>query len=247
MVKMLRIIKILCLMSFILSLVGCGNSQLTVSSIASPPNTTSGTQIIKVPDKMPANQPQNIANNQANLPKEIKKPGNDPANINNSIDKIKNGLQVAANKTMDTVIVGVDNLGRSDPFKPYQEKSLLFNIPDVPQPPQYDPNSPVANLVKIKVNGLLYNPKGSSAIINVNNEDYLVHKGDMIFDYYIKDITYDKIIIRYGNNSYKAGIGEIIDGSVNINPVERVNRKYAVGGKLPKLPEIKISDPTYLP
>lgn len=127
----------------------------------------------------------------------------------------------------DTVIVDVGSYGRSNPFKPFYEKSLVVGndlyapsqppLMDIPQPPAFNPDSSVAKLLKIKVNGILYDSVRSSAIINIDDNDYMVHKGDKVFDFYIKDISRDKITVRAGNNLYKAGIGEIIEGQVDSN------------------------------
>lgn len=123
----------------------------------------------------------------------------------------------------ESVVVNVSNLGRSNPFRPYSEKSLTINkqipIINVPQPPQLNADPNYTTLFGIKVSGILYDARRPSAIINVDNMDYLVHKGDFLFNFYVSDITFDKIAIKYGNNVYRAGIGEIIEGIVNINPV----------------------------
>lgn len=143
----------------------------------------------------------------------------------------------------ESVVVNVSNLGRSNPFKPYTEKSLIMNqIPviNVPQPPQLNSDPTYTTLFGIKVSGILYDSKRPSAIINVDNADYLVHKGDFLFNFYVNDITYDKVAIKYGNNIYRAGIGEIIEGIVNINPVN--NRSVTGTASNPSL-----SNPVNLP
>ncbi|HBH18268.1 MAG TPA: hypothetical protein DDX14_04910, partial [Cyanobacteria bacterium UBA9579] len=124
--------------------------------------------------------------------------------------------------TEEKVIISINNYGRSNPFKPFHERSLMAGVSDLPSPPMYIPPSPeITNLMSVKVSGILYDPAGSSAIINVDDSDYLVHKGDLIFDYHIKDITVDKVVVKYGSNIYKAGIGEII-GEVNQDPVRGI-------------------------
>ncbi|MDD3014326.1 MAG: hypothetical protein PHC34_11545 [Candidatus Gastranaerophilales bacterium] len=148
----------------------------------------------------------------------------------------------------DTVIINVSNFGRSNPFKPFVEKSLmndsLFQNPqiNVPKPPEYDPDPNFSTLLGIKVSGILYDNTRPSAIINVDNNDYLVHKGDFLFNFYVKDITSDKIAIKYENNIYKAGIGEIIEGIINVNPV-RSKQMFADYKKS----DIKLVNPVNLP
>ena len=168
-------------------------------------------------------------------------------------DPLKKLVDEAMNDKEKTVTIKTDSLGRTNPFKPYEEnvtvKSTVERPPDVPPPPEYNPDSPVVKMMKIKVNGILYNSKGSSSIINIDGSDYLVHKGDTLFGYYIKDITSDKIAIAYGNNVYKAGIGEIIDGdgSINVNPEGTISRFSSYPDTIPKLPSIKLTNPTYFP
>jgi Tfp pilus assembly protein PilP len=140
----------------------------------------------------------------------------------------KEQSNVSSNNNEETVVINVSNFGRSNPFKPYVEKSIILNQPsfqesfiNVPKPPEYQPDPNFSTLFGIKVSGILYDAVKPSAIINVDNSDYLVHKGDYLFNFYVKDITYDKIAIKYRNNVYRAGIGEIIEVIVNINPVQR--------------------------
>lgn len=158
----------------------------------------------------------------------------------------------ASSDNEDTVIVNVTNFGRSNPFKPFVEKSIFVNdsmyqIPqiNVPRPPEFNPDPNFSTLFGIKVSGILYDAIRPSAIINVDKNDYLVHKGDFLFNFYVKDITPDKIAIKYGNNTYRAGIGEIIEGIVNINPVN--NRQVSASyGSEPK-PDSRLSNPVNLP
>lgn len=127
----------------------------------------------------------------------------------------------------DLVTISINNFGRSNPFKPFQRKSITvadnYDMPklDIPQPPSYAPDESITALLNIKVNGILYDKTKSSAIININGSDYLVHKGDFLFDFHVKDITQDKVAVKYKGNVYLAGIGEIIEGIVNPNPVNK--------------------------
>jgi len=156
-----------------------------------------------------------------------------------------------------TVVVSVNNFGRGNPFQPYQEKSLMLNqlsdisasLPtiDISRPPEYEPDSDLSKLLKIKVGGILYDPRGSSAIINVDDSDYFVHKGDTIFGFYVANISPDKVSIKYNNNIYKAGIGEIFDGGVNTDPVSGKNKKFAGSQKYNLPPVVKKSQLSYLP
>lgn len=143
-----------------------------------------------------------------------------------------------------TVVVNVGNLGRNNPFRPYVQKSLLAsaglgNLPMInvgalglptPPPGKADPN--LESLSKVKVGGILYAGSSSSAILNFNGEDYLVHKNDSFQNYRIKDITPNEVVVSYGSNEYRASIGQLIDGTVNAVPVASNSfgsRKIKVG------------------
>jgi hypothetical protein len=153
----------------------------------------------------------------------------------------------------DTVIINVSNFGRSNPFKPYVENSLLINGPsyqnpliNVPPPPEYNPDPNFTTLFGVKVSGILYDVRRPSAIVNVDKNDYLVHEGDYLFNFYVYDITSDKVAIKYRNNIYRAGIGEVIEGIVNVNPVQS-KKMFAGSGYKPATSSIKLVNPVNLP
>jgi len=146
-----------------------------------------------------------------------------------------------------TVVVNVTKFGRADPFKTYQEKSILttnINFPrlDIPQPPKYNTDPNLSKFLATKVSGILYDPSGSTAIITVDKNDYLVHKGDSLFDFHIQNINPTKVIIKYQNNIYKVGIGDFIEGNMYSDPVQGTN-KFANTQKLPDLPSVKLINP----
>ena len=160
----------------------------------------------------------------------------------------------------DTVVISVGNIGRSNPFKPFIEKSLMLGsgiptempginkIPtiNVPQPPGLNENPNISSLLKIKVNGILYDPVRSSAIINVDGNDYMVHNGDFIFNFYVKNITQNKVTIKTGNNIYSAGLGEIIEGEISKDPVRRTTSGFGENSQVKYIPDIKILSPSNL-
>lgn len=177
--------------------------------------------------------------NMSNIYPGFKKPSTSISNANKQTSPVITQKPAVNNNddNEETVVVSVNNFGRTNPFQPYQEKSLMLNqlsdisasLPeiDISEPPEYEPDSELSKLLKIKVGGILYDPRGSSAIINVDDTDYFVHKGDNIFGFYVVNITSDKVSIKYGNNIYKAGIGEIFDGGIKMDPVSGKNRKFA--------------------
>ena len=57
-----------------------------------------------------------------------------------------------------------------------------------------------------------------------------VKKGDVVNNYKVVSILQDSVTVQLGNNTFKAGIGEILtEGSVNYNDVSNLNKKF--GGK----------------
>ncbi len=138
----------------------------------------------------------------------------------------------------EIVVVTLDEFGRYDPFEPYTEKSIVLD-PDtgiVPVPPELNTEPDLMNLMTTKVNGILYDKTNASAIISINDSDYLVRKGDKLLNYEIKDITLEKVIIKSNNNYFSAGIGEIVTG--NLNDIEFSDSKLN-----PEVKEIKKNVP----
>lgn len=116
----------------------------------------------------------------------------------------------------EEVSISIIEKGRKNPFRSYQEKNLVLGndpvLGKIPKPPQLNSNSDIDSLLSIKITGILYDNKKPSALVYINDEEYLVHKNDNIFDFKIHDITPENVVISKGLNVYKAGIGEIIDG-----------------------------------
>jgi len=145
----------------------------------------------------------------------------------------------------DTIIITLDNFGRENPFMPYRERNLTddpYGSYDIPMPPSALGSDPMVDeLMQAKIAGILYDGAKSSAIVNVAGSDYFVHKGDSVFDFYILDISKDKVTIKNGYNTYSAGVGEIIEGAINESNIYDVKNKFA-GSKLrntSKLPSIQ--------
>lgn len=70
-----------------------------------------------------------------------------------------------------------------------------------------------------------YNP---SAIINIEDTDYLVRSGDVINGYKILAISPQTVTVQLGSNIYKAGVGEIVtkDEGLNYNQVSNLSKKF---------------------
>lgn len=92
----------------------------------------------------------------------------------------------------------------ADDISPYS-----FNLP-VP-PTSLATGSVAAKITKTKVVGIMYNTDSPSAIINVDDKDYLVRPGDKIIgqEYKIVKITPTWVTAAMGSNLYSAAIGEL--------------------------------------
>ncbi len=125
---------------------------------------------------------------------------------------------------------------KANPFLPYRDISGTAAVSDVPafdlvEPPEIiTEGSEAARVMDTVVSGILYDKYSPSAILNIEGNDYLVKKGDVVNNYKILNIMQDSVTVMLGSNTYKAGIGEILtDGSVNYNNVSNLNNKF--GGK----------------
>lgn len=172
-------------------------------------------------------------------------------------------------------------LGRKDPFKPFNQSLLSeinsgssngleeLELPSdadpfimdltkydksllgVPLPPEYDEDSPLVKLMKIKIAGILYDPEGSSAILNVDGEDYVVHENDKIFNFHVNQILPDKVAISYGKNIYKKRVGEMLTATLNGSGITGINNMFAgkrkninLNSKTDSLPDIRFVAPS---
>jgi hypothetical protein len=106
-------------------------------------------------------------------------------------------------------------------------------VNDVPKfdlispPEELGADSEAVKIMDTVVSGILYDKFSPSAILNIDGSDYLVKKGDTISKYKVVSIEKDSVTVKTGNNTYKAGIGEILtDGSVNYNDVSNLNKKF---------------------
>lgn len=92
-----------------------------------------------------------------------------------------------------------------DDINPYS-----FNLP-VPPTSLAPETSAAAKITRTKVVGIMYNETSPSAIINVDDKDYLVRTGDKIIDqtYKVMKINPNWITVSLGSNVYSAAIGEL--------------------------------------
>lgn len=121
---------------------------------------------------------------------------------------------------------------KANPFLPYRDigGTSVTDVPkfDIVEPPEIvNESSDAARVMDTIVTGILYDKFSPSAILNIEGNDYLVKKGDTVNNYKIVNIMQDSVTVKLGNNTFKAGIGEILtEGSVNHNDVSNLSKKF---------------------
>ena len=131
------------------------------------------------------------------------------------------------------VITVPTGMVKADPFLPYRDIGEGKSIQDIPafnlvEPPEViNENSDAARLMDTIVSGILYDKYSPSAILNIEGNDYLVKKGDVVNNYKIVSIGQDAVTVKLGTNTYTAGIGEILtEGTIHYNDVSNLNKKF---------------------
>ncbi len=137
--------------------------------------------------------------------------------------------------------VAVEDFGRSDPFMPVNQQSSSSDsgvwkqaakppIDLLPPPQELIADTTATELIKTKVSGIMYDRFNPSAILNIKGEDYLIRTGDVINGYKILSIGKDEVMIQFGSNIYKAGVGEMFTGDgIHYNTVSNLENKF--GGR----------------
>ena len=142
-------------------------------------------------------------------------------------------MPIAASSSQKSVISIPSGIVKANPFVPYRDITRTSVINDVPtfaiiEPPEViNENSDAARVMDTIVSGILYDKFSPSAIINIEGQDYLVKKGDVVNNYKVTNIAQDSVTVQLGSNTYKAGIGEILtEGNLNRNEVSNLNNKF---------------------
>ncbi len=122
---------------------------------------------------------------------------------------------------------------KANPFVPYRNLDKVDTANDVPAYTLIDPpdvvseSSTAARVMDTIVSGILYDKFSPSAILNIEGNDYLVKKGDVVNNYKVLSIMQDSVTVQLGVNTYKAGIGEILtEGSLHHNEVSNLSNKF---------------------
>ena len=151
--------------------------------------------------------------------------GNNIVNID-----IPQAESIIAKTGIISVPVGITKV---HPFVPYGESisknSGLDLAPTVllEPPTTVGESSDAIRVMDTVVSGILYDKFSPSAILNIEGNDYLVKKGDVVNNYNVLSITQDSVTVKLGTNVYRAGIGQILtEGSLNHNDVSNLNNKF---------------------
>lgn len=142
-------------------------------------------------------------------------------------------VPIAATTAKKDMISIPSGMVKANPFLPYREINANPVVNDVPKFDLVEPpdvikeNSDAARVMDTTVSGILYDKYSPSAILNIEGNDYLVKKGDVVNNYKVVSIMQDSVTVKLGSNTFKAGIGEILtEGSVNYNDVSNLNKKF---------------------
>lgn len=141
-------------------------------------------------------------------------------------------VPISATSTKKELISIPTGTVKANPFLPYRDisGSTVSDVPkyDLVAPPEViNENSDAARVMDTIVSGILYDKFSPSAILNIEGNDYLVKKGDVVNNYKVLNILQDSVTVKLGNNVYKAGIGEILtEGTLNHNDVSNLSKKF---------------------
>lgn len=157
-------------------------------------------------------------------------------------DEVAEGedVDVIASQGDKMVLVTVDASGRLDPFLPYneskKENDAQKNINlekakleyDLVDPPKSASSNPEAEkILTTKVSGIMYDKDSPSAILNIENADYLVRSGDVVNGYKVLSIQPTVVTVQLGSNVYQAGVGQLLvtDG-IQYNTISNLENKF---------------------
>lgn len=179
------------------------------------------------PDQNMAQDANDIYSQTVNMPKNMPNQTMTTASSEGDIDIMSK--KTVLHKNSKLVEVDVANLGRQNPFLPIDENprftpSLSYLLP----PPETLPkNTDATKIMGTTISGILYDKYSPSAIINIEGNDYLVKKGDVINNYKILSINKTQVVIQLGKNIYQAGVGELLSQSNFNNATANLNKKFA--------------------
>lgn len=150
----------------------------------------------------------------------------EPVPVAESLENDDIEVVAAAPQTDEMVTISMENTGRADPFLPSADYEAIaaLSTPNVNRLPYYMIPPPeetgyeqdAVDVVKTKVSGIMYDKYNPSAILNIDDTDYLVRAGDTINNYRILSISPSAVTVQLGSNTYRAGVGEMFsDEDIN--------------------------------
>lgn len=211
-VKTTHIVFMCLFVMFCLTGCGGGNDLSSESAISDQIEVSDNSSGVSVPDDNSAGEPGAVGN---------------VIDVDASDDKM--------------VSLSLENVGRANPFVPASEapppleqvivkKDPGVTLPklDIVDPPSgSDKDSDATKVVTTKISGIMFDKYNPSAIINIENSDYLVRSGDVINGYKILAISPQTVTVQRGSNVYKAGVGELVTGDkLNFNKVPNLTNKF---------------------
>ncbi len=165
------------------------------------------------------------------------KVGNDGVNAAIAPDDVSVVADQSMSNTGSMVAMSVEDMGRSDPFLPSGEASAKAKVKPQPKPAyasylmappeSISVDSTATAVMTTKVSGIMYDKYNPSAILNINDMDYLVRTGDIVNGYKILSIGRETVTVQYGSNVYKASVGEMFsENGLNFNAISNLNGKF---------------------
>jgi len=123
--------------------------------------------------------------------------------------------------------ISVSEGGRINPFLPEGDMPSIGLVNITYPPEQLVKDSDASKVMDTTISGILFDKYSPSAIINIAKTDYLVRKGDVINNYKVLAILKDQVVVKLGNNVYRAGVGQLLQqDKVNYNTVANLEKKF---------------------
>lgn len=160
------------------------------------------------------------------------------------VAKDADGIEVIANQNDKMVAMSVEDSGRANPFVPFgesaggvakpvinlQNEKLKYDLLDPPEDAIEDADA--KKVLTTKVSGIMYDKQNPSAILNIEDSDYLVRSGDVVNGYKMLSISPTAVTVQLGANIYKAGVGELLTSEgLTYNTISNLNKKFGGGKK----------------
>ena len=172
-----------------------------------------------------------VQSNQTNFTSVVRFPAHYAAELNNKnrTTVLKQLEKLVNNGNDDKVVITIGGHGRENPFKPFYDQAFSGDFP--PPDDVFNIDESAKKLMSIKVAGILYDPyrpSNASAIVNASGSDYMVKKGDVVAGFSILDINKNRVYVKFGSNTYNAGIGETIHAELKDNSgLDNIDKKFA--------------------